>query len=107
MPPALPRLILAVGSSYESPNASLYTAVCFRGLFRLLLTTVGAINRGESSSSKDIIGLKASAVCSFFFIIFIAIITLRVILLYCLKSRLFYLDFFIYLDISVDKAASF
>jgi hypothetical protein len=105
--PTLPRLILAVGSSYESPNASLYTAVCFQSLFRLFLTIAGAINKRRSLSLKDIIRFKISAVCSFLFIIFTAVIILRVILLYYLKSRLFYLNFFISLDISINKAVFF
>jgi hypothetical protein len=107
MPPTLPRLILAVGSSCESPNAFLYTAVCFRGLFRLPLTIAGAIDRRGSLSSRDIIRFEASAAYSFFSIIFTAVITLRVVLLYYLKSRLFYLGFFIYLGIFIDKAVFF
>jgi hypothetical protein len=55
MPPAFPRLMPAVGSSCESPNASLYTVVCFRGLLRLSLTTAGAVDGGGSLSSRGTI----------------------------------------------------
>jgi hypothetical protein len=107
MPPAFPRLIPAVGSSYESLNVSLYTAVCFRVFFRLFLTIAGAVDGGRSLSLEYTVGLKIFVVCSSLFIIFTMVITLRVILLYLLNSRRRYLGFFTCLSISIGKAASF
>jgi hypothetical protein len=70
MPPAFPRLMPAVGSSCESPNASLYTVVCFRGLLRLPSTTAGAVDGGGSSSSRGTIpragGLQCSQLAPFY-----------------------------------------
>jgi hypothetical protein len=106
MPPAFPRLIPAVGSSCESPNASLYTAVCFRALFRLPLTIAGAVDGGRSSSSEHTVGPRASVVCSSLSIAFTVVITLRVVLSCFLNSRRRHPGFFTCSGISVGKSAS-
>jgi hypothetical protein len=58
--PAFPRLMPAVRSSWESPNASLYTVVCLRALF-LLARAGGAVEGGGAKSS---VGITSSSLSS-------------------------------------------